>query len=56
MSTILIFGHYLEVRDRQLSAHLVGGIPDYAFSLDQKLRQQLTAMGPVKTVAQALVS
>ncbi|PMB39611.1 peptidase M48 Ste24p [Fischerella thermalis CCMEE 5330] len=52
----LNFGHYLEVRDRQLSAHLVGGIPDYAFSLDQKLRQQLTAMGPVRTVAQALVS
>jgi Zn-dependent protease with chaperone function len=46
----------LEVRDRQLSVHLVGGIPDYAFSLDQKLRQQLMAMGPVRAIAQALVS
>jgi Zn-dependent protease with chaperone function len=52
----LNFGHYLEVRDRQLSAHLVGGIPDYAFSLDQKLRQQLMAMGPGRTIAQTLVS
>lgn len=52
----LNFGHYLEVRDRQLSAHLVGGIPDYAFSLDQKLRQQLMATGPVRAIAQALVA
>lgn len=51
----LNFGHYLKVRDRQLSAHLVGGIPDYAFSLDQKLRQQLMATGPVRAIAQALV-
>lgn len=51
----LNFGHYLEVRDRQLSAHQVGGIPDYAFSLDQKLRQQLMAMKPVRAMAQALV-
>lgn len=52
----LNFGHYLELRDRQLSAHLVGGIPDYAFSLDQKLRQRLTAMKPARAMAQALVS
>ncbi|MBO3457261.1 M48 family metallopeptidase [Aetokthonos hydrillicola Thurmond2011] len=52
----LNFRHYLEVRDRQLSTHLVGGIPDYSFSLDQKLRQKLTAMAPVRAMAQALVS
>ncbi len=52
----LNFGHYLELRKRQVSAHLVGGIPDYAFSLDQKLRQQLMAMGPARAVAQALVN
>ncbi|WP_414515521.1 M48 family metallopeptidase [Nostoc sp. PCC 9305] len=51
----LNFGHYLEIRDRQISAHLVGGIPDYAFSLDQKLRQQLMAMGPVRAMVQTLV-
>ncbi|MBW4646534.1 MAG: M48 family metallopeptidase [Goleter apudmare HA4340-LM2] len=52
----LNFGHYLEVRDRQLTAHMVGGVPDYSFSLDQKLRQQLTAMGPARTISKALVS
>jgi Zn-dependent protease with chaperone function len=52
----LNFGHYLEVRKRQESAHLVGGIPDYAFSLDQKLRQQLMAMGPARAMAQSLVN
>ena len=52
----LNFGHYLDVRKRQVSAHLIGGIPDYAFSLDQKLRQQLMAMGPAKAISQALVS
>lgn len=52
----LSFGHYLEVRKRQVSAHLVGGIPDYGFSLDQKLRQQLMAMGPARAMAQKLVS
>ncbi|MDJ0733338.1 MAG: M48 family metallopeptidase [Nostocaceae cyanobacterium] len=52
----LNFGHYLEVRNRQFSAHLVSGIPDYAFSLDEKLRQQLTVIGPVRKITQALVS
>ncbi len=51
----LDFGHYLEVRERELSSHLVGGIPDYAFSLDQKLRQQLTAIRPVRSITQAIV-
>lgn len=51
----LNFSHYLAVRERLASAHLMGGIPDYAFSLDQKLRQQLMAMGPVRAIAQALV-
>lgn len=52
----LNFAHYLAVREKELSAHLVGGIPDYVFSLDQKLRQQLMAMGPVRAIAQSLVS
>jgi len=56
VSVDLDFGHYLEVRDRQSAAHEVRGIPDYAFSLDQKLRQQLMVMGPVRSIAQALVS
>lgn len=52
----LNFKHYLQSREGELSSHLVGGIPDYAFSLDQKLRQQITAMGPVRAIAKSLVS
>ncbi|MBE9075883.1 M48 family metallopeptidase [Romeria aff. gracilis LEGE 07310] len=52
----LSFANYVDSRDRELSAHLVGGIPDYAFSLDQQLRQQLAAMGPVRAISQSLVA
>ena len=52
----LSFDRYLQTRAREIDSHLVGGIPDYAFSLDQKLRQQLAAMGPVRAIAKSLVS
>ncbi|AFY35724.1 M48 family metallopeptidase [Calothrix sp. PCC 7507] len=52
----LNFSHYLEVRDRQLNRHIIRGVPDYSFSLDQKLREQLIAMGPARAIAKALVS
>lgn len=52
----LDFNHYLELRSLELSAHLVNGVPDYAFSLDQKLCQQLKAMTPVRIIAQSLTS
>lgn len=52
----LDFGHYLQLRSSDLSAHLIGGIPDYAFSLDQKLGQQLAALKPVRAIAQILSS
>lgn len=52
----LDFKHYLQSREAELSSHKVGGIPDYAFSLDQELRQQIMAMGPVRAIALSLVS
>jgi Zn-dependent protease with chaperone function len=52
----LHFGNYFQTREQEINAHLVNGIPDYAFSLDQKLRQQLAAMGPVRAIAKSLVS
>ncbi len=52
----LDFACYLASRERKLSSHLIGGIPDYSFSLDQKLRQQLASMGPVRAITQSLVS
>ena len=51
----LDFKHYLQSRDRDLSSHKVGGIPDYAFSLDRELRQQIMAMAPVRAIALSLV-
>ncbi|NJL10726.1 MAG: M48 family metalloprotease, partial [Calothrix sp. SM1_7_51] len=52
----LNFSSYLQNRSSELSAHLVDGVPDYAFSLDEKLRSSLAAMGPVRAIAKSLVS
>lgn len=52
----LSFNNYLQNRSSELSAHLVGGVPDYAFSLDEKLRSSLAAMSPVRVIAKSLVS
>lgn len=52
----LHFGNYFQTREQEINAHLVNGIPDYAFALDQKLRQQLTAMTPLRAIAKSLVS
>jgi len=50
------FGHYIAARTQAQAAHLVGGVPDYAFSLDQKLLQELRAIGPLRAAAKALTS
>lgn len=52
----LNFSNYLVSREKDLSSHQIDGVPDYGFSLDQTLRQQLTAMGPVRAFTQSLVS
>lgn len=52
----LDFSNYLQLRSLELSAHLVNGVPDYAFSLDQKLCQQLKAMALVRMIAQSFTS
>jgi Zn-dependent protease with chaperone function len=52
----LHFGSYFQTREQEINSHLVNGIPDYAFALDQKLRQQLAAMTPVRAIAKSLVS
>ena len=52
----LDFQKYLDERHRELSVHLVNGIPDYAFSLDQQLRRKLAAIPPVRYLAQAIAS
>lgn len=52
----LNFQNYLDERNRQLNVHLVNGIPDYAFSLDQQLRRKLASIPPVRILAQAIAS
>lgn len=52
----LDFGKYVADKNRAISAHLVNGIPDYAFSLDLEMRQKLTALKPVRYLAQAIAS
>jgi Zn-dependent protease with chaperone function len=43
-------------RQRRQAAHLVDGIPDYAFSWDLQIRRQLEAIPALRSVAQALNS
>lgn len=52
----LDFADYLAQRQSELAAHTRGGVPDYAFSLDEQLRQKLAAMPPIRAIAQGLVS
>ncbi len=52
----LDFNHYLSRRNQELSKHLINGIPDYAFTLDQELRRKLGAIPGVRMLAGAIAS
>jgi hypothetical protein len=52
----LDFGTYLTQRQQKLSAHLASGVPDYSFSLDRTLQQQIAAIGPIRALTQTIVS
>lgn len=52
----LNFDRYLDERSRELSKHLVNGMPDYAFTLDQQLRRKLASIPGVRMLAQAIAS
>jgi Zn-dependent protease with chaperone function len=52
----LNFNRYLDARNNEMSRHLVNGIPDYAFSLDQELRRKLAAIPGVRTLAGAIAA
>lgn len=52
----LKFDDYLKVRHKQLGSHIYNGIPDYAFSLDAKIRQQLSSLMPIRALAKAIVA
>lgn len=50
------FGAYISRRREHLLAHMQGGVPDYAFSLDARIRASLSSIAALRTVAQALNS
>lgn len=41
-------------RQRRQSAHMVRGVPDYAFSLDLTIRRKLEALAPLRMLAQSI--
>lgn len=47
------FERYLKTRTREKEAHLVNGVPDYAFSMDHKLLSGLKAMTPIRVFFEA---
>lgn len=48
------FTRWMARRQRRQAAHLVDGIPDYAFSWDLKIRRQLEAITPLRMLAQSI--
>lgn len=52
----LDFPAFVERRERLLSAHHSGGVPDYAFSLDHEIRRRLDRVVPLRMLAEALTA
>lgn len=46
---------YIANRAREQGQHLVSGVPNYSFSLDNKLRRNLSTMQPLRGLAKLLV-
>lgn len=45
---------WISRRQRKQGAHLIRGVPDYAFSLDLRIRRQLESLGPLRMLAQSI--
>ncbi len=52
----LDFKEYVRERQSALDRHLIGGIPDYAFSLDAIIRSKLASIKILRSIGQALNS
>lgn len=50
------FDAYCDAKEAKLSEHLVHGVPDYAFAMDQQLRQRLNSMGPLRSLCKSMLS
>lgn len=52
----LDFSSYVASRQSTQREHFIGEVPDYSFALDAVLRQRIATMGPVRSIAQMIVS
>lgn len=52
----LDFAGYVAERERVFAEHSAGGVPDYAFSLDEQLRRKISTVRPVRDLAQAMTA
>ncbi|MEC7987979.1 MAG: M48 family metallopeptidase [Myxococcota bacterium] len=52
----LNYERFVQSREARINQHMVGGIPDYAFSLDYTIRQQLNQIPFLRKVVEGLLS
>jgi Zn-dependent protease with chaperone function len=50
------FSRYLALKQQKASPHMVDGVPDYSFGMDNRLRQQLASIGPIRSAGRILQS
>ena len=48
------FARYLAQKRRKASPHMVNGVPDYSFGMDNRLRQQLSAIGALRSAGRIM--
>lgn len=48
------FSRYLALKRQTASPHIVDGVPDYSFSMDNRLRQQLSSIGSIRSAGRIL--
>lgn len=52
----LDFNAYVANRKHELGRHLVDGVPDYGFALDNDLRRRMASLRPLRSVASAITA
>ncbi|MCP4357451.1 MAG: M48 family metallopeptidase [Chloroflexi bacterium] len=48
------FTRYLAQKRQKASPHMVNGVPDYSFGMDNRLRQQLSAVGSLRSAGRIM--
>lgn len=50
------FNNYVNARKRELSAHMINGVPDYSFSMDNSMRQRMNSIPGMYKFFKALMN